>query len=44
VRMREAAVAGVTILQYAPRHPVAEAYRELATELETVVVPAPQEA
>lgn len=44
VRMREAAVAGLTILQYAPAHPVAEAYRQLATELDAVAAPAPQEA
>jgi chromosome partitioning protein len=34
VRLREAAVAGESVLSYAPRHDVAEAYRELAAELE----------
>ncbi len=44
VRLREAGVAGVTIIQYAPHHPVAEAYRALATELEQVAAPELQEA
>jgi chromosome partitioning protein len=34
VRLREAAVAGESILTYAPRHEAAEAYRRLAAELE----------
>jgi chromosome partitioning protein len=34
VRLREAAVAGESVLTYAPRHEVAEAYRRLAEELE----------
>jgi len=34
VRLREAAVAGESVLTYAPRHEAAEAYRALAQELE----------
>jgi chromosome partitioning protein len=34
VRLREAAVAGESVLAYAPRHPAAEAYRAVAAELE----------
>jgi chromosome partitioning protein len=34
VRLREAAVAGESILEYAPRHDAAEAYRALAAEVE----------
>lgn len=33
VRVREAAVAGTSILHYTPSHPVADAYRQLAAEL-----------
>ncbi len=41
VRVREAAVAGVSVLQYAPSHPTTEAFRELALELRKVVPPGP---
>jgi len=34
VRLREAAVAGQSILEYAPKHEAAEAYRALAREME----------
>jgi len=34
VRLREAAVAGESVLTYAPKHEAAEAYRKLAAELE----------
>jgi chromosome partitioning protein len=45
VRIKEAAVAGVSVLQYASFHPAAQAYRELAAEVEqrTAVVAAAQE-
>jgi chromosome partitioning protein len=34
VRLREASVAGESILAYAPRHAAAEAYRAVARELD----------
>jgi chromosome partitioning protein len=41
VRIREAAVAGVSVLHYAPAHPVSEAFRDLARELHELVYPSP---
>lgn len=46
IRLAEAAQAGLSILSYAPSHPAAEAYRELARQVDDRVVdpkPVPEE-